>query len=446
MTAQRNVLFLIADDWSRIAGCYGNSVVRTPRIDAFAREGAIFDQAFCTSPSCAVSRACILTGYHSHTHGQYGHCHGIHGFSTHSHITSTPSSLKAHGYATACIGKNHVEPPGVYPFDFESKVNARNGVELGPRRARLLGRSSRPAVLYARGVFRPPTARGRGFGNERPYSDVPETPYSSDDVVVPPYLPDVADVRADLAEYYQAVSRFDFGVGCLLDALEESGRADETLVIVTTDHAMPFPGAKASFFDSGHHCPFILRAPGIAAPGTRSQSLVNWTDIRPTLHDWCGVPAPEDLPGRSLLPGLADPSVPDWDHTYFSHCFHEVVDYNPYRVLRGRRYKFVRNLAAGLTTLLPTDLFRSTTWTAVRRDAIPSMGQRPTRHVLAREPEELYDLEADPTESVNRIDDPQLQKLADQMRAQLYQFRRDTADPWLEVDLQEGRIDRLEPR
>ena len=83
MTAQRNVLFLIADDWSRIADCYGNSVVHTPRIDAFAREGTVFEQAFCTSPSCAVSRACILTGYHSHTHGQYGHCHGIHGFSTH---------------------------------------------------------------------------------------------------------------------------------------------------------------------------------------------------------------------------------------------------------------------------------------------------------------------------------------------------------------------------
>ncbi|MYF92322.1 MAG: hypothetical protein F4184_09540, partial [Gemmatimonadetes bacterium] len=102
--------------------------------------------------------------------------------------------------------------------------------------------------------------------------------------------------------------------------------------------------------------------------------------------------APEDLPGRSLLPGLADPSVPDWEYTFFSHCFHEVVDYNPYRVLRGRRYKFVRNLAAGLTTMLPTDIFRSTTWTAVRRDAIPSMGERPTRHVITREPEELYDI------------------------------------------------------
>ena len=373
MTAQRNVLFLIADDWSRIADCYGNSVVRTPRIDSFAHEGTVFEQAFCTSPSCAVSRACILTGYHSHTHGQYGHCHGIHGFSTHPHITSTLSSLKEHGYATACIGKKHVEPPSVYPFDFEPEVNARNGVELA-RAARDFWAANPDQPFYMHVGFTDPHRAGRGFGNETPYSDVPETQYSPDDVVVPPYLPDVPDVRADLAEYYQAVSRFDFGVGCLLDALEESGRADETLVIVTTDHAMPFPGAKASFFDSGHHCPFILRAPSITTPGTRSQSLINWTDIRPTLHDWCGVPAPEDLPGRSLLPGLADPSVPDWDYTFFSHCFHEVVDYNPYRVLRGRHYKFVRNLAAGLTTMLPTDLFRSTTWTAVRRDAIPYYG------------------------------------------------------------------------
>ena len=82
----------------------------------------------------------------------------------------------------------------------------------------------------------------------------------------------------------------------------------------------------------------------------------------------------------------------------------------------------------------------------MRRDAIPSMGERPTRHVITREPEELYDIEADPTESVNRIDDPDLQEVAAQMRAQLYQFRRDTADPWLEVDFQEGRIDRLGPR
>ena len=224
--------------------------------------GAVFEQAFCTSPSCAVSRACILTGYHSHTHGQYGHCHGIHGFSTHPHITSTLSSLKEHGYATACIGKKHVEPPSVYPFDFEPKVNARNGVELAQRRARFLGPltpTSRSTCTWGLPI---PTARVGVLAMSVP------TPMCRKLSTAPTtwwchlICPDVPDVRADLAEYYQAVSRFDFGVGCLLDALEESGRADETLVIVTTDHAMPFPGAKASFFDSGHHCPFILRGTG----------------------------------------------------------------------------------------------------------------------------------------------------------------------------------------
>ena len=149
----------------------------------------------------------------------------------------------------------------MYPFDFEPEVNARNGVELA-RAARDFWAAHPDQPFYMHVGFTDPHRAGRGFGNERPYSDVPETQYSPDDVVVPPYLPDVPDVRADLAEYYQAVSRFDFGVGCLLDALEESGRADETLVIVTTDHAMPFPGAKASFFDSGPPLPLYPAGTG----------------------------------------------------------------------------------------------------------------------------------------------------------------------------------------
>ena len=108
MRNKKSVLFLIADDWSRIARCYGNEVIHTPNIDALAEEAIVFDYAFCTSPSCAVSRACILTGQHSHTHGQYGHCHGIHGFRTHEFMQSIPKILKANGFATACIGKKHV--------------------------------------------------------------------------------------------------------------------------------------------------------------------------------------------------------------------------------------------------------------------------------------------------------------------------------------------------
>ncbi len=438
MTERRSVLFLIADDWSRLAACYGNAAVRTPRIDAFARQGIVFDWAFCTSPSCAVSRACILTGQHSHTHGQYGHTHGIHGFSTHKHMTSTPLSLHQAGFATACIGKKHVEPESVYPFEHEPGVNARSPADLAAcARAFLSANKERPFYMHV--GFSDPHRDGQGFANEREWRGVPQVKYAPGDVVVPDFLPDLPAVRQDLAEYYQAVSRFDHGIGLLLDVLDESGRADETLVIVTTDHGMPFPGAKGSFFESGHHCPFILRAPGLEKSGIHHQALINWTNIRPTIHDWCGVPAPGDLPERSLLPILEDPQVAGWDETYYSHCFHEVVDYNPYRVLRGRRYKFVRNIAADLTPPIPGDLFRSVTWTAVRERGVDRMGLRETPRVLKREPEELFDLQQDPMETTNRVGEAGLQEVVAQMRQKLIDFRRETADPWLEVDFQEGR-------
>ena len=439
MPTHKNVLFLIADDWSRLAACYGNTAVKTPRIDAFAQQGVVFDNAFCTSPSCAVSRACILTGQHSHTHGQYGHCHGVHGFSTHSHMSSTPQSLRAAGFATACIGKKHVEPESVYPFEYEPKIDPRSPADLAAAaRSFLKNNADRPFYLHV--GFADPHRAGRGFANDREWRGVAEVAYRPEDVVVPGFLPDIPEVRTDLADYYQAVSRFDHGIGQLLDVLEESGRADETLIIVTTDHAMPFPGAKASSYDSGHHCPFIVRTPNLQERGIHNQALINWTNIRPTVHDWCHVSGPEDLPERSLLPILSDPEAPGWDETYFSHCFHEVVDYNPYRVLRGRRYKFVRHIAHNIQTTLPTDIFRSVSWTAVREHNIDKMGERDTDRVLTHDPEELYDIQADPMEATNLIGDPALADIEAEMREKLFAFRRATKDPWLEVDYQEGRL------
>ncbi|MEM7028072.1 MAG: sulfatase [Chloroflexota bacterium] len=435
----RNVMFLIADDWSRLAACYGNTAIKTPRIDEFAQKSVIFDYGFCTSPSCAVSRACILTGHHSHVHGQYGHCHGIQGFSTHQYMNSTPQVLREQGFATACIGKKHVEPHSVYPFEYEPKVNSRSAADLADcARTFLNDNQDRPFYLHV-GFSDPHRAPG-GFANHVGYRDVPEVVYGPDDVVVPPFLPDLPGVREDLADYYQAVSRFDYGIGLLLDVLEESGRADETLVMVTTDHAMPFPGAKASPFDSGHHCPFILYTPELSQGGIHNQALMNWLDIRPTVQDWCGVGVPSELPGRSLLPILETPEPEGWDEVTFSHCFHEVIDYNPYRVLRGRRYKYVQSLAAALQTPLPTDLFRSKTWTAIRENNTEMMGERGTQHMLIQPPEALYDIVNDPTESTNLIDDPNLQAVASEMRERLYAMRRETNDVWLEVDFQEGRI------
>ena len=442
--AYQSVLVIIADDWSRLAGCYGNTVIQTPNIDALAERGVVFDYAFCTSPSCAVSRACILTGHHSHTHGQYGHCHGIHGFRTHEHMESTPKILRAHGFATACIGKKHVEPQRVYPFEFEPNVNARSPIDMAEKVSTFLKQHrERPFYLHVGSAY--PHRAGQGFGNERRPPGTKPIPYNPADVIVPNFLPDVPDVRKDLADYYESVSRYDQVVGAVLEALEASGRADETLVFVTTDHAMPFPGAKASSFDTGHHCPLIISSPDQQKRGIRNQALMSWVDFCPTILAWCGVDHPEgfnSLPGRSLLPILEDdsprPGNGKWEETYFSHCFHEVTNYYPYRVLRGRRYKYVRNLAHRLETPLPSDLFRSTTWAAVRRESIAMLGERPRERFLYQSYEALFDMENDPAEANNLIDDPALSSVAAEMRHKLMDFRFRTKDPWLEQSFQEG--------
>lgn len=455
MENYRSCLFLIADDWSRLAKCYGNQVIETPNIDRLAEQGVVFNHAFCTSPSCAVSRACILTGQHSHTHGQYGHCHGIHGFRTHEQMQSVPKVLRNNGFSTACIGKKHVEPVSVYPFDYEPKVNARSPKDMADKVTEFLGQiGDNPFYLHV-GSGHPHRA-GQGYGNEKIHAGIQPVGYDPQEVIVPNFLPDNQATRADLADYYESVSRWDQVVGAVINALQASGRANETLVFVTTDHAMPFPGAKASSFDSGHHCPLVIQSPDLQKRGIYNQAMMNWVDYCPTILDWCGVPYPEGAPplaGRSLLPILDDdssaPGDGDWEETYFSHCFHEVTNYYPYRVLRGRRYKYVRNLAHQLETPLPSDLFRSITWTAVRDDDLDLLGQRQRQSFLYQSREALFDMVNDPAESNNLIPasgmiaDPKLAEMLSEMRQKVIDFRRRTKDPWLEQSFQEGEIERI---
>jgi len=116
----RNVLLLIADDHSPIAGCYGNPVVKTPNMDRLADAGTLFEHPFCTTPSCSASRSVVLTGLHNHRNGQFGHAHEPANLHTHRGHQSIPRILQSHGFATGVIGKLHVNQPEVYPWDFIS--------------------------------------------------------------------------------------------------------------------------------------------------------------------------------------------------------------------------------------------------------------------------------------------------------------------------------------
>ncbi len=439
----RSVLVIVGDDHSPVAGCFGNPVISTPHLDALARQGVRFTQSFCTTASCSASRSVILTGLHNHANGQFGHAHAPHNFHTHAWVQSIPRLAKARGCATAVIGKLHVNPPSVYTFDQEipggPQGGARDVYGMAQRAAEFFTQAGgRPFYLHV--GFADPHRGGPGsFANGRDYPNVKKTVYSPADVIVPPFLPDIPEVRRELAEYYQATSRLDQGIGFLLEALERAGRAQDTLVIYVGDNGMPFPGAKASCYDSGLACPMIIRSPALRRRGLSNNALVNFTDILPTAIDWMGIPAPPyPLHGRSLLPVLEEESPAGFDDSFFSHTFHEINNYYPFRGIRTRRYKYVRFLFPELEMPLPSDMFASPAWRAVRRSKLAAMGVRKTAAVLRHSHEELYDVEKDPWETTDLARSPAYTQTLKDLRDRVQRFRRDTKDPWWIVDEQRG--------
>jgi N-sulfoglucosamine sulfohydrolase len=433
----RNVLVLIADDHSPIAGCYGNAVIATPNMDQLAKQGVRFSNAYCTTASCSASRSVVLTGLHNHRNGQYGHAHATHNFHTAEWVQSVPRLAKARGCATGIIGKLHVLPPSVYTWDYDQSATGTRNVYHMAELASEFFRKIRGKPFYLHVGFGDPHRAGRGFANEKDYPNVKKTVYSPADVVIPPFMSDTPELRKELVEYYQAINRLDHGVGFLLEALEKSGRAKGTLVIYMSDHGMPFPGAKGSCYDSGLQCPLIVTTPEMKRRGVVNRALVHWPDIAPTVLDWMRVPQPDyDLHGRSLLPILEQENPAGRDEFFFSHTFHEVNNYYPMRGIRTRRHKYVKYLYPELEMPLPSDLFGSTTWQGVLQRKDERMGARRTASVMHHAKEEVYDLEKDPNETTN-IGDSQ-PRVLQELRGKVAEFRRRTEDPWWIVDRQRG--------
>ncbi len=462
----KNIVLVVVDDHGLDAGCYGNSVIQTPNLDRLAREGTVFTQAFCTTASCSASRSVILTGLHNHANGQFGHEHSYHNFSTYPDIRSLPVRLADAGYRTARIGKYHVQPESVYRFETVLGGNQggpRNPVSMAERcRDFLRTKDDRPFFLY----FCPSDPhRGGGFathlphapdyfGNHMKYEGVNERVYDPAKVVVPPWLPDTLATRAEIAQYYQSVSRVDQGLGRLMDILKETGHWKETLVVYTSDNGSAFPGSKTTLYDPGMQLPLVIRHPEAQTRGIQNDSLISWVDLAPTLLDYAdalteeervpiqaraqhaGRPAPKGFHGRSFLPWIDQESRSPTETIFASHTFHEITMYYPMRVVRTRNYKYILNLAHALPYPFATDLWAAPTWQSVyehRADFEDGgrFGLRRIQDFIQRPREELYLLNTDPNEVRNRSDDSSVAEILAEARRKVLQFQEDTGDPWI---------------
>ena len=405
MADTRNVVLIIADDQGLDLGAYGNPVLRTPNLDRLAARGTLFTNAFATVSSCSPSRSVIYTGLYSHSNGMYGLAHDVHNQHLLPSVRTLPQWLKAAGYRTALVGKKHILPDDALPFDEElapERPGHRDVAFMAGEARKFIAKSADRPFLLVVGYSDPHRAE-QNFGNTRMWPRIERATYDPAKVIVPPHLPDIPEVRRDLADYYESISRLDSGIGLLLDAVRETEHSDDTLVIYLSDNGRPFPGGKTTLYDDGIHLPLIVSSPTQGKRGVRNNAMVSWIDIAPTILDWAGVSPPntQRLAGRSVLPILEQSDPQGWDRVFASHVFHEIQQYYPMRALRTREYKYIVNLAAALEFPIAGDIAASPTWRAMAARPSVGVGARTMQAFLHRPSEELYDLREDPAEVKN---------------------------------------------
>lgn len=401
-----NILYLHSHDTGRYIQPYGHQVPM-PNVQALADQGVLFRQAFCAAPTCSASRACLLTGQYTQTNGMMGLAHR--GWSLRDYSHHIVHTLHDAGYVSVLIGEQHISKnPDAIGYDEVFKIPTSRVDAVAPLAMEVLQRRYDRPLFVSVGFFE--THReflGPGSLRDVHYSQVP------------PNLPDAPEIRADMAGFKASARSLDHGVGLVLNALDAAGLTDKTLVIFTTDHGMPFPGAKATLFDRGIGVMLILRGPYPFDGGRVIDSLVSHIDLFPTVCEMLGLPRPDFLQGVSLLPLLHGNVPAVRDEIFAGSTWHAA--YEPQRAIRTPRYKYIRR------------------WGERRTPVLPNTDDGPSKDYLLRHgwaereiaPEQLYDLLYDPNEACNLAGDRRLEATRAELRSRLERWMEETSDPLL---------------
>jgi N-sulfoglucosamine sulfohydrolase len=392
-----NVVVFVADDlgW-RDLGIYGNTGVRTPNIDRLARSGLRVTYAFGTTPQCSPSRISTLTGRYAHA--------------TLTEDLHTPlpagerilaSYLQAAGYFTGMMAKTHLGPNAERQFQWYSPETTTALPDF------LDSAGTRPFVLWV------------GFHDpHRPYEGGAIThPHSPARVLVPPYLADTPETRADLALYYDEIARMDGEIGRMLAELDRRRLREKTLVVFFSDNGAPFPREKGTLYDAGTRTPLIFSWPSvIPANSVYDRGLVSMVDLTPTLLEIAGAAPPDSMQGWSFRPLLTAPdSYVGRDTVFSERNWHDCDEHQ--RAVRTARFKLIRTDAyTELPLCVTADIGASPSFLALRARAKAGRLTAAQRRLfeVPRARLELYDLTQDPWELHNVAGEP---RYAKQVRA-----------------------------
>ncbi|MFB6136345.1 MAG: sulfatase [Halobacteriaceae archaeon] len=414
MADRPNVVQISCHDVGQHLGCYGVDTARTPNVDRVAEEGVRFENSFCVAPQCSPSRASIATGRYPHCNGVMGLAHANFAWDLNDDETHVAERLSAAGYHAALSGFQHEtrSPADVFdevvalPDDCEPVAEATA--------AHLRERADEEEPFYLQvGFVEPHRKPGTPGGFGRMPEDL------TAEATVPEYLVDDPDAREEFVAFEGAVHRVDAAIGEVLDALDATGQADDTLVVVTTDHGIPFPRAKCSPYDPGIETALLLRWPGELPAGEVCESTVRTVDHLPTLFDLAGLDVPENVQGESLAAEVRSGETVERP-VYGEMTYHDYCD--PRRFVRADGYKCVVNFTNAYFFMDPTQTWRPRTVTS----------DPPEPALAYHDAVELYDLEADPGETENLARDPDHAGVREDLLSALREWMEATDDPLLD--------------
>ena len=437
-----NILFAIADDWGwPHAGAYGDPVVRTPAFDRIAGEGILFRHAYITSPSCTPSRNGVLTGQY---HWRLGP--GANLWSTlDPTIPVFPLLLEDAGYKIGHYRKSW--GPGDLSNWERHPAGPRYSDDAGGFAQFISEWDGEQPFCFWLGAWDPhrPYDVGTGLASGM----------DPDRIRLFECFPDSPGVRSDVADYYYEVQRFDTLVAGAIQLLEEQGALENTIVVMTGDHGMPFPRCKSNNYDSGARVPLaVMWGEGVKNPGRVLEDFISLTDLAPTFLELAGVAIPEEMTGRSFTDLLAAEEEGFVDRENRAYVLHgkerhvpgqeEHMGGYPVRAIRNHDYLYIRNFkpdrwpagtpnykeaAIPYCWLGDCDNGITKTYMVENQDKDPVHRRLYDLAFAKRPAEELYDCRNDPEQLINLAADPEYAEIKEELSALLTEQMRITEDP-----------------
>ncbi|MDR2705002.1 MAG: sulfatase [Planctomycetaceae bacterium] len=435
-----NFVIIIGDDSTYLDyGFNGSPNVKTPNLDRLASEGVRFTRFYSPAAVCSPLRQALLTGLYPIRNGAYpNHAQVYDG------VQSLPTYLKPLGYRTACIGKTHFAPAANYPFDAFFKIieqnDNKNPNELQKIETFIKDSGEQPFLLYV-ASHEPHSPHNKGNVNA----------YDPQSIELPPYLADTPQTRSELVKYYAEITYLDWQVGQVVQLLEKTGHADNTLIFFFSEQGNDLPHGKWTLYDSGIRVAAIARWAGKIKSGTENTAIIQYVDVVPTLIELAGgdpvslktgradTLGNEGFDGQSFADVLLGKKDKLREYAFAQHTGRGINQGPPAyasRAVTNGHWKLIHNIH------YDKEFYNAATKNAVYKSWVQkgkagdSFAKEQAERYVKRPEWELYNIDDDPYELKNVAERPENKEIVSKLKTELANWMKQQGDRGNETELE----------